>query len=352
MKNFVVILILVLGVSKSYSIEFEDVRMNGYFSFEYEDQFNKDGNGDKNGSFDLDLIDLLFDFQPNDKVRVSLDVTWEHGAVTEDDKGNVAIEHAFTEYAFKDTVKFQAGKFLVPFGYFNEVHTAKPSFLSIKEAAATNKPERIVSNAFRFYPRWATGIQLVGEVPLKTGLDLDYNLLMANGNDASDDPQHEEDENGNKAFGARTRIHYDSKYEIGLSYWDDESTIDSITSHGVFGNMYFGSLQFVFEYTQGEKEVKATKVKTKQTGYFLQASYLIEAWNLTPYTRYEFIDPDDDTSKDTGTNTIIGINFEPEEGFILKLEDNFIQGEENAQGLKDLPGKSYHEIKAAVVVGF
>ena len=100
-------------------------------------------------------------------------MTWEHGAATEDDRGNVALEYGFVEYAVSDLLKVRFGKMFTPFGIFNEIHTAKPAFLSVKEAAGTNKPERIVEAGYRFFPRWGTGIALRGDGVLG-GKDFDY----------------------------------------------------------------------------------------------------------------------------------------------------------------------------------
>ena len=117
-----------------------------------------EGGGDPNGSFDADGFDLGLNFHVSDKVRAATDLTWEHGAATEDNRGNVAVEYAFVEYTVSDLVKVRFGKMFTPFGVYNQIHTAKPTFLSRQGAGATNKPERIVVNAARFFPRWGSGI--------------------------------------------------------------------------------------------------------------------------------------------------------------------------------------------------
>ena len=38
-----------------------------------------------------------------------------------------------------DAVKLRAGKMFTPFGIYNEIHTAKPSIIILKEPNPTNK---------------------------------------------------------------------------------------------------------------------------------------------------------------------------------------------------------------------
>ena len=49
------------------------------------------------------------------------------------------------------------------FGIYNEIHTAKPAFLTVKEPQATNKNNKFGS-VLRFYPRWGAGLAVVGDV--------------------------------------------------------------------------------------------------------------------------------------------------------------------------------------------
>jgi hypothetical protein len=115
----------------------------------------------------------------------------------------VAVEYAFVEYAFSDLLKIRVGKMFIPFGIYNEIHTAKPAFLSVKEPASTNKAERIVDDAFRFYPRWGSGIALHGD-GLIGERGFSYDLFLSNGDQSETNP-FEEDNNGAKAVTGRFR---------------------------------------------------------------------------------------------------------------------------------------------------
>lgn len=140
---------------------------------------SSDGKGDPNGSFDADLFDLVLNFRPTDRLRVAADITWEHGVASEEHFGNAAIEYAFGEYAVSEALRFRAGKMFVHFGIYNEIHTAKPATLTVKEPQSTNKNHKF-SSELRFYPRWLTGIAITGRRTIG-GVDVDYIAQLANG---------------------------------------------------------------------------------------------------------------------------------------------------------------------------
>src|SRR5262245_15218105 len=84
---------------------FDRIRINGYTSFEFEKQLSKQGNGDKNGSFDADGFDLVLNIHASERVRAALDMALEHGVATEDGRGNVAMEYGFVEFTVSDAAK-------------------------------------------------------------------------------------------------------------------------------------------------------------------------------------------------------------------------------------------------------
>ena len=349
-------LVIALFISiQTWAISLDKITINGYSSFEIEKQLSQKGAGDKNASFDADLLDLVFNFQATDNVRVSMDVTWEHGAATEENKGNVAIEYGFAEYAVNNKFKIRFGKFLTPFGYFNEIHTAKPSFLSVKEASSTNKTERLAGNGFRFFPRWGTGISLKGNLN-NTNFTSDYDILIANGEaQGYDINQHEEDHRNSKSITARYRFEATNNLKLALSGYHDPypgKDIKSLTSYGILLQYDINKWTILFEAVQGKKITTNPSNKIKQTGYFIQASYSFEHSGFTPYFRYEYVDPNNKISKNAGLVYILGINYEIDESLMLKIEDHLHRGQSQTQDLNKYPNNGYNEIKIALVVGF
>ena len=328
----------------------EHLTINGYSSFEFEKQVEDEGGGDPNGSFDADLFDLVFNVQVNDKIRVSADLTWEHGSATEDGFGNVAVEYAFVEYAFTDLLKVRVGKMFTPYGIFNEIHTAKPAFLSVKEPAATNKPERIVEDAFRFFPRWGAGIALRGD-GIIAERDFSYDVLVANGDQEETNP-FEEDNNLAKSVTARFRFEPSDALAVGTSFYYDKvesGGIDNLTSNGFELRYQSDVWRVLAEVVLGwRRPLEGDRVH--QIGWFVQPSYYFDN-GLTPYVRFERIDPNTAKDDDHGYDLIVGVNYEIAGNFMIKAENNYFKGASESS-LAQYPNASYNEIKAAVVLGF
>ena len=97
--GMLVFILCLIPASPVDGIDPDQITINGYTSFEVEKQIERasEGGGDPNLSFDADLFDLVFNFRVADKIRAAADMSWEHGAATEDGRGNVALEYGFSE---------------------------------------------------------------------------------------------------------------------------------------------------------------------------------------------------------------------------------------------------------------
>lgn len=331
------------------------LRLNGYSSFEFERMLSSEGRGDPNGSFDADLFDLVINATPTDRVRVAADLTWEHGAATEDGRGNVAVEYAFAEYVARDWIKFRAGKMFTHFGIYNEIHTAKPAFLTVKEPQATNKNDKFGSD-LRFYPRWGTGLALTGSVDIADD-NLEYIVQLTNGEQELTNP-YEEDDGTPKAVSARVRYHPSPRLTLGASVYSDRlteldedgeplSSRTELLSYGAELAWQPGRLGLEVEVVAGDVEPSAGTARSRWALTAL-ASYRIGE-RFTPYFRYEYLDPDTDLDDDTARLFIYGLNFRVGGGLFFKAELNtFEAGEANQR----FEGQGYTELKAAMVVGF
>ena len=324
--------------------------INGYTNFEFSKQLSKEGAGDKNGSFDADQFDLVFNITVSERVRVAADLSWEHGTATEEGRGNQALEYGFVEYALSDKLKLRFGKMFTPFGVFNEIHTAKPAFLAVKEAASLNKNDRIVDGGYLFYPRWGAGIAAHGDWVVG-GKDISYDVLVANGEQEEANP-FEEDENTSKSVTARLRVDATENIRVGYSFYRDRlssPTFTKLESHGFEAELNFTSVRVLGEVAFGSLE-RRSGGSQRQLGWYIQPSYhLKNGW--TPYLRLEKINPDRDQASVDGRDFIIGINIELSKNFQLKIENNDFRGGARSS-LAKYKGKGYHELKAALVLGF
>ena len=330
--------------------------INGYFSFEYEKNIDGDDEGDLNGSLDSDLIDLVINFKPTDNLRIATDFTWEHGAASEDGRGNVAVEYAFAEYTINNLVKFRAGKMFTHFGIYNEIHTAKPATLTVKEPLTTNKNNKLGSD-IRFYPRWGTGLAVTGNGDWGER-DFDYIVQLTNGEDEDGDINpYEEDENTHKAITARMRMNITDDLRVGASTYLDRLDFDAssdygknkadLASYGIQAEWMNSIADVELEYVFGDVDFDDGD-KVKRDAYTLMLSKSVNSW-LIPYFRYEYLDPNSDISNDEATVTVLGVNILVDTNMYLKLEVDQIDTEDANAKYK---GAKFSEFKASLSIGF
>lgn len=71
---------------------------------------------------DLKRFVLFFGHRFNDKLSFNSEVEVEHAVASSGDRGEVEIEQAYLNYAFKPALNVKAGLFLMPFGFINRNH--------------------------------------------------------------------------------------------------------------------------------------------------------------------------------------------------------------------------------------
>lgn len=344
---------LILFQTQANALTLDKIDIHGYLSFEYENNINGDLEGDVNGSFDMDLFDLVINIRATDKLRIAADLTWEHGTATEDNRGNAAVEYAFAEYSQADWLRYRAGKMFTTFGIYNEIHTAKPATLTVKEPLSTNKNNKFGSTV-RFYPRWISGIALQGDVKL-SGMHLDYDFQLSNGEteEANHNP-FEVDDNTHKAVNGRVRVKPNEDIRLGFSFYTD-SMEDSastqrldILSYGLqFEWEMDNNIGLEIEYVMGKEDRKATN-SVDRFAYNVMLYYYMTP-SITPYFRYEYLEPDTDIDTDTATLNILGINLLIDTNMYIKLElDQFSTGLNNIEYF----GSDWTEFKASLSIGF
>ncbi len=334
------------------------ILINGYSSFEFERQFGDEGEGDPNGSFDADLFDLVFNVYATNNLRVAADFSWEHGAATEDGRGNVVVEYAFGEYSVTDAFRLRAGKMFTHFGIYNEIHTAKPAFLTVKEPQSTNKNHKFGSD-IRFYPRWATGIAALGNTTVGEA-DLDYIVQITNGEQELQEltNPHEEDDNKGKALSGRVRLSPNRDLQLGVSFHTDGFTeLDSLgaasdgrtrlTSYGAHAEWSSDNVGLEVEFVAGSVSPSVGE-KVSRTAYTAMVYFPLQD-TFIPYFRYESLDPNTNIEMDRANLFVYGVNVQVDDGLFLKVELNTVNSDENNASFS---GVSYTELKAAIAIGF
>lgn len=349
MKTITTILILLGSLSVIVSAQSGDyIRINGYGSFEYEKNLSDRGRGDKSGSFDADGFDLVFNIIPAERFRVAADLNWEHGTAIEDGYGNVGFEYAFAEYSISNSLKIRAGKQFTHFGIYNEIHTAKPTFLFIKEPSSTLRVDR-AGAAVDLFPRWGSGLTLLGSLDMLP-VGVDYIVQYTNGKHSYGNP-YEKDYDKTKAINGRLRAAlYESGSDLlrlGFSFYIDGGDSLKLTTLGGQVEWRYGNLMVDGEYVTGSYEpVRAAKIS--RNGFYILAGYTFFE-TVTPYARFEYFEPNADATFDLHRIGIIGVNYRVNDFLFLKAEvDRFVSELKNTRH----KGVNYTELKTSISFGF
>ena len=72
--------------------------------------------------FDVRRAILGIGHRFDESTRFAMELEFEHAVTSKDDKGEVAVEQAFVDHAFKPGLGMQAGLFLLPVGFLNRRH--------------------------------------------------------------------------------------------------------------------------------------------------------------------------------------------------------------------------------------
>ena len=244
------------------------------------------------------------------------------------------------------------------FGIYNEIHTAKPAFLTVKEPQSTNKNQKFGSE-IRFYPRWATGLAVLGNAVLGNA-DLDYIVQITNGEQELQEltNPYEEDDNKGKAISGRVRLAPTRDLQFGVSFHTDGFTeLDTlgevsedrtgITSFGAHAEWSSTNVGVEVEFVAGSVNPTFGE-KISRNAYTAMVFFPIQDI-LVPYFRYESLDPNTNIEMDRASLMVYGVNVQVDDGLFLKVELNTVNSDENNAMFS---GKNFTELKAAIAIGF
>ncbi len=307
---------------------------HGFLTLEAEIS-NRDSVGER-GTFNLHHFNLMGSFLLDDKSRVFGEIEWEHGTDTNfEDRGETAgfvrLERAWFEYVFSDQVTLRLGKFLTPYGIYNEIHDAAPAFdTSILPTSIYGKHDTPFGPRQRFYAKFAIGAQLLGKI--KVGqTHLVYHLLLANGRGAK---PFQQDDNGNKAVGLRLISEFhQAGVTLGYSlYTDRNGLVDDTrqTSHAwdlrwEFRRWRVGA-ELALSQLQASERVAHPELNSKAV--YGELAYQLR-WPQTLLVRYDLFEPGIDRLNDWVRDLTIGTNFDVNHKTVIKSEVH-IRHEETA----------------------
>ncbi len=333
--EYLVILTLFLAAG-NVSAQSPKLKIYGYFDVEIEVS-NKDAAG-KIWTFDQHHLNIVTIYRVDEQFRVFSEIEWEHGPSHKVDEttGKIYLAKAFVEYKNSDAFRVRVGKFLSPFGIYNERHDATPTFISTKLPHSVYGEHELSTGAKgRLYSKFSTGIQALGSL-YASGWEGKYQLYLSNGRGAN---PYEKDDNPNKGIGARLVISAPIEdLRLGTSYYADRNGKVGNTRQSALGfDAELDYLNFHLESEMVFHEIGLTDTPGMSNGdfrhgfgYYVLAAYTILD-KLTPFSRYESHDHDIDEGEVDENLGMIGINYSITPRVYLKNEvhfHNFIGGAE------------------------
>jgi hypothetical protein len=325
----------------------DNIKVNGFVDFEYEIS-DDDVKGDTKGSFDSYHFNILTEYAVSEAVTAKLHLEYEHSPVFEGHEGDkdatsgsgeLKVEWSYIEFLLSNTTKVRAGKNLTPFGIYNEIHDATPTYNSMRTPWGIYKAGSV--GGHDTFPKFSTGLFLLGDHYTNNDMNINYVFYIANGeNDTKNEAK--EDENTNKAVGGRIGISPIEDINLSASIFNGKAGVAEAdhSAWGVSAEYVPYPLAARAEYATSDNDTD------EQESWYVEAAYSVK--KLTPFFRYGWLDPDKTANDDEWEEAVIGINYQWQPNVVFKLENRSFGGN---PGNSDVT-EDYNEIGAAVTVAF
>lgn len=331
--------------SPAIAVSLENLSINGFLDLEYE---KADGPGhtttpvgDENGSFDQNHFNLLMEFAVSDTVTVKGHVEYEHGPQLPA-QGAIQVEWSYVEYLVSNHMTLRGGLALTPFGIYNEIHDATPSYIPIQIPWEIYRTTSVGGHAM--FPKFSTGLFALGRNVLPAGIGLNYVAYVANGENNTKN-EAEKDENSSKAIGGQVMISPLDGVTVGGSYYQGEKQM--APTIGQDHVAWAGSLDLGLHPIGVRAEYASSHLgSVTQNGWYGELSASVK--RLTPYVRYGGFDPDQNAGDDGWRALISGLNFRVQPSVVLKVEHRHFSGEPSNTKVN----QDYNEAAGAIAVAF
>jgi hypothetical protein len=308
----------------------------GFMDFEFEKTLAGAG-GDQNGSFDLHHLNLLTSYQVDDALVVRTQIEWEHAFDFEAGGGQLRLEYGFAEYRLVDALRLRVGRVLTPFGLYNELHDATPTFNTYTIPYTTYAPHKL--GGAPFFPKFQTAVMGLGDVFFGRQGVLHYDLFVGQGTNVSE-WEGEADDNTNKSLGANLTLSPISSLSLQASgYRELEPTLGEdgeVSEAEIPVTTGYLALAFQRKVLLEVEGVYGLRGASAQWGLNGMVSVEIRE-RVSPYSRYSLLQP---VGVRTWEN---GVALRVRESVLLKSEVYYVQPEAEA---------SYLESRSCVSVAF
>jgi len=311
-------------------------------------------------------IEPLFLFRITDKALVEAEAEFE---LPSDGETDVNLEYGQLDYLFNDYVTLVAGKFLTPFGDFNE--RIQPTW--INKMASAPLPLRHEEGLLPFSE---VGVQVRGGIPLmgEDGVDMEYALYVSNGPKFAADttgallePANNVDINNSKAIGARFGIRplplssELGRLKLGVSTyngtWDPDGDNQSLWLNvwGLDASYKLGFLDLRGEFLDFWREMPDGAPSEHRQGGYAQAAYKLTQLGVPVLDRTELVlrysqqnQPAAPADAEDAPNPRIrqiaaGVDYWITPMLVFKAEYDFDERKDEKEG---------HELHAQIAFGF
>ncbi len=287
----------------------------GYFQTDY----TTSDNPNKNEGFQLRRINLLFNRPISKKARAFADIEYEDGTELSGSggQGEVKISRGFVEFRVSRDLKLAAGKFLTPYGYYNEIHDFSASYIPLDPPAVIYGKNQIFqgSQAKRLYSKYSTGLRLNYKKE-----DLTIKAGVANGSEQTSSGT---DANKTPMFFLKTEYNILNDSSVSFSYLRDKTSTSELPKWEKHVNFTL-NLEYLKWFLISEAGLGYTREANSLLGesYFNQShligSYIGDAYAV--YVNYQSLLPDRSNSSTQYQNYIFGLNYHYNIFTIFKAE--------------------------------
>lgn len=287
----------------------------GYLQGDY----TSSDNPQNNHGFQLRRINLIFNRAVSTKVRAFADIEYEDGAELNGNggEGEIKISRGFAEFRLGRDLKLAAGKFLTPFGYYNEIHDFSASYIPIDPPKLIYGNNQIFgTNNKRLYSKYSTGLRFLYQkenLSIKTGLANGANQTSS-GTDSNKTPM---------AF-FKVEYGFLDNSTISASYIKDKVNTNREPKWEDHGNVALNiELYKYFLISEaGLGNTRNSSSHTESKGYFNQSHllgmYLGDSYAF--YFNYQSLLPDRNESSTLFQHYMLGFNYHYNYFTIIKAE--------------------------------
>lgn len=333
------------GASAS-SGSYPQTRVYGFFDIEAEVN-DKDAKGER-WTFDQHHLTVITFVELSARYRVLFETSWEHSPIHEANggTGKIYLPKAYFEYFRSDAVRLRVGKFLPPFGIYNERHDATPTVIpTVLPPSVYGKHSNLsgpladsLGRSERAYPRFATGAWLLGHL-FAGDWGVEYNGYLVNGRGSDPD---EKDDNTNKGLGVRAVLTPPGDFlRFGLSWYGDRNGELNDARQDAFGadieanpgNAILEGGIILPRLEELDAGGSPNGRRREALGAYLFAGYCFFD-RLTPFVYHDVYDPDRDEGKDRERDTAVGANLALGPSVYWKGEVHVLEFEDDREGYR------------------